>query len=305
MIVQVYEIQTPQEAEQCIELGVDHVGSVLLGRDRWRQPLIRDVVRLSEGTAVKNSVIPLFLDPDMLARAIDYYRPDFVHFCETLTDEQGRKIEVEPYLAYQGRTRERFPEVGFIRSIPIPGSERTPEFPTLEIAAAFEPVSDLFLTDTWLGKEPVEGYIGITGMPVDGNMAARLVKASGIPVILAGGLSPDNVYESAVEIVPAGVDSCTLTNAVDARGNPVRFRKDFDRVSRFVEEVRRAEKELRVRKEQMEDRLGRLMGLLEDRKAALPPHSVRPAQLVEIEELEERLASEDRALARLAMAAGV
>ena len=32
MITQIYEIQTPQEAEKCIELGVDQIGSVLLSQ---------------------------------------------------------------------------------------------------------------------------------------------------------------------------------------------------------------------------------------------------------------------------------
>jgi len=30
MIVQIYEIQTPSEAEAMIHLGVDHIGSVIL-----------------------------------------------------------------------------------------------------------------------------------------------------------------------------------------------------------------------------------------------------------------------------------
>jgi phosphoribosylanthranilate isomerase len=62
MIIQIYEIQTPQEAEKCIELGVNHLGSVLLSQDTWRIPELREVIRLSEGTDIKNSIIPLFLD---------------------------------------------------------------------------------------------------------------------------------------------------------------------------------------------------------------------------------------------------
>ncbi len=42
MITQIYEIQTPKEAAQCIELGVDHIGSVLLSQEEWKQPLIKD-----------------------------------------------------------------------------------------------------------------------------------------------------------------------------------------------------------------------------------------------------------------------
>ena len=71
MIVQIYGIQTPQEAEKCIELGVDHIGSVLIAEDSWRVPSVREVIRLSDGTGTKNSLIPLFQDIDNLYRAID------------------------------------------------------------------------------------------------------------------------------------------------------------------------------------------------------------------------------------------
>jgi phosphoribosylanthranilate isomerase len=56
-------------------------------------------------------------------------------------------------------------------------------------------------------------------------------------------LSPENVYESMRSVRPAGADSCTLTNALDREGKPVRFKKDFDKVAAFVAEVRRAEKD--------------------------------------------------------------
>jgi len=50
------------------------------------------------------------------------------------------------------------------------------------------------------------------------------------------------VYEAVVSLQPAGVDSCTRTNAVDKNGQPVRFKKDMKKVRRFVEEVRRADR---------------------------------------------------------------
>ena len=72
-------------------------------------------------------------------------------------------------------------------------------------------------------------------------MAAMLVASSRIPVILAGGISPENVLDGILRVHPAGVDSCTGTNVRDASGGPVRFKKDLDRVKRFIEEVRRAD----------------------------------------------------------------
>ena len=41
MLAQIYEIQTPEEAEKCIALGVDRIGSVLLSASEWKNPEIR------------------------------------------------------------------------------------------------------------------------------------------------------------------------------------------------------------------------------------------------------------------------
>ncbi len=103
------------------------------------------------------------------------------------------------------------------------------------------------MTDTLRGydkqnaDQPVAGYVGITGEVCDWDLAAALVEASRIPVILAGGISPENVFDAVGRVKPAGIDSCTQTNARDIRGRPIRFRKDFDRVRRLLDEVRRAE----------------------------------------------------------------
>jgi len=299
MIVQIYEIQTPDEAEKCIEAGVDHIGSVILDNRDWKQPATRDAIRVSEGTRARNSIIPLFDNMDAIFRCLDYYRPHFVHFCDTLTDEDGDEIVLEKYIAIHRETKKRFPETGIIRSIPIPVDGAGREFPTLSIAHQLEEVSDLFLTDTWLGKEPVKGFIGITGKQCDRNIARELVKKSRIPVILAGGLSPENVYESLVETGPAGADSCTLTNKKDEEGNTIRFKKDFSRVKRFVEETRRAEEALGDEKERLRFEIERLKERLRDREAALPAHSIRPSQIQVIEELEDELSEKEKKLVRL------
>ncbi|SPD75266.1 N-(5'-phosphoribosyl)anthranilate isomerase (fragment) [uncultured Desulfobacterium sp.] len=201
---------------------------------------LKEVCLMTNGTGVKNSLIPLFKEPDVIYKAVDYYHPHFVHFCETLTDKKGARINPALFIQVQSELKKRFPEIGIIRSIPVPPKVLSGGFPTLEIAAELEAVSDLFLTDTWLGEEPVEGYIGITGKTVDRRMAGRLVSQSRIPVILAGGLSPFNVYDALIDTRAAGADSCTHTNMLDGNGNPVRFKKDFAKVQRFVAEVRRA-----------------------------------------------------------------
>ena len=291
MIIQIYEIQTPQEAEKCIESGADHLGSVLLSQDKWRVPELREVVRLSDGTDVKNSIIPLFRDRDTLFRALDYYGSHYVHFCQSLTDKEGREKDLKEFIDLQENLKEKFPEIGIMRSIPLPQKGTTPGFPTLEIARKFEPTSDILLTDTWLGKEPVEGYIGITGKTADWELARELVRQSNVPVILAGGLSPENVYEAIDRVLPAGADSCTGTNVTDQDGKPVRFKKDFQKVKKFVEEVRRFEKDMDQKKDYLLFELNQLKEELREREASLPAHSVRPHQLIAIGNLRKLLQS--------------
>lgn len=244
IIVQIYEIQTPEEAERCLALDVDRVGSVLLSAVEWRQPVLREAVALTRSRSAKSALIPLFQEDRLIYQSMEYYRPDFVQFCESLTDGKGNVSDLGPVGEKQERFKERFPEIGIIRTLPVPVRGGPADFPTLEIAAALEKTSDCFLIDTWTGREPVEGYLGITGKQADPVITRALAAKSRIPVILAGGLSPENVYESVSHVRPAGADSCTLTNAVDLAGKPIRFKKDFEKVAAFVAEVRRAENTL-------------------------------------------------------------
>lgn len=299
MIVQIYEIQDPWQAERCIEVGVDHIGSVLLSKGEWRQPSVREVINLSEGTKAKNSLLPLFGDLETLAQCLDFYGPHYVHFCDSLTDHRGLPVNLEGILRFQHTLKEKFPEIGIIRSIPIPGPGMTKGFPTLEIARALEPASDLFLIDTWLEVEPVKGFIGITGSPADWDLSRELVRESDIPVILAGGLAPENVFEALVKVCPYGADSCTHTNKVDQGGTVIRFQKDFKKIEEFVKEVRRAEGAIKGKMEGMRDKLESLKRELREREAALPAHSVKPHHIMAIEALEEEIAFIEKELKSL------
>ena len=257
IIVQLYEIQDPREAERLIGLGVDRIGSVILSAESWKVPAVRDVVRLVRGSGAKSSLIPLLAREDDILRALDYYQPDFVHFCELIPlaprDHGRREAICAELIRIQQRVKKEFPPLGITRSIPIPepGSADAAliRAAILEISRTLEGTSDCFMTDTLRGygkqdaDQPVAGYVGITGDVCDWDIAAALVEASRIPVILAGGISPENVFDAIGRVKPAGIDSCTQTNLRDNRGRPIRFKKDFDHVRRLLDEVRRAEEE--------------------------------------------------------------
>lgn len=252
IIVQIYEVQIPWEAEKLMTLGVDHIGSVIVSQKSWKVPPVRDTVQLIQGMNGKSSLIPLFDDLETICFVIDYYKPDIIHFCEAITFGNSSSTSCKKLVSLQKNIKKRFPEIKIMRSIPVPQHQVPDQKEILELARMFEAVSDYFLTDTLIVKssgsvldfQPVKGFVGITGKTCNWDMAAQLVQSSHIPVILAGGITPHNVLDGIMEVMPAGVDSCTGTNALDTKGRSIRFQKDFEKVKYMVDEARKAERML-------------------------------------------------------------
>ncbi len=245
-IVQIYEIQNPQEARTMIEMGVDYVGSVVTSQAERHDPVLRETVDLVRTLGAVSSLIPLYTDAEAVIDTVAYYRPHIIHFCDHLEDADD--LAVDAAISLQETVKTRFPEVRITRSIPIGQRADAQCRAILQLAARLEPVSDYFLTDTVLdapsttidGEQPVAGFVGITGTTCDWTVAAELVKQSRIPVILAGGISPENAAQGVRQVLPFGVDSCTCTNARDDEGRPIRFKKDPARVAELIEQVRAA-----------------------------------------------------------------
>jgi phosphoribosylanthranilate isomerase len=95
---------------------------------------------------------------------------------------------------------------------------------------------DMFITDSF---NPANGAKGATGLVHDWGMSAELVRISPRPLMLAGGLNPDNVAAAIEQVRPAAVDA--HTGLEDASG-----RKDRAKVRRFVRQSREAFERLSV-----------------------------------------------------------
>ena len=89
------------------------------------------------------------------------------------------------------------------------------------------PYVNAFITDT---HDPATGASGATGRTHDWEISRRLAAASNRPVILAGGLNPDNVRRAILTVRPAGVDAHTGVEDSDGR-------KDESLVRAFVREA--------------------------------------------------------------------
>ena len=97
----------------------------------------------------------------------------------------------------------------------------------VKFAKEYEDVSDYFILDT--STSLVKG-VGASGKVHDWNVSKAIVDSVKIPVVLAGGLSPENVREAIERVKPWGVDSLTHTNKTLDDGN---FVKDIIKVREF------------------------------------------------------------------------
>jgi phosphoribosylanthranilate isomerase len=213
MLVQIYEIATPDEARAVASLGVDHVG-VLVGDGRFPRELpaekARNVISAIVAPA-KASVLMLAADLPLIETVAAALHPPILHL--------GAAPELLGALDV-ARLKARLPSIRFMRSIPVVGPE------SVDMARSYDGIADLLLLDS---HEPGDRQVGALGRTHDWAISRQIVESVGVPVILAGGLGPDNVAAAIAAVRPAGVDSKTLTDRDDGS-----HRKDLQRVREFV-----------------------------------------------------------------------
>ena len=86
--------------------------------------------------------------------------------------------------AHMTALRKALPNCRFMRSVPVTGPE------SVAIARSYEGIADFLLLDSHRQGDVQIGALGITH---DWNISRRIVESVQTPVILAGGLGPDNV----------------------------------------------------------------------------------------------------------------
>ena len=104
------------------------------------------------------------------------------------------------------------------------------EVMTAGLIAQIDALSETGLIDGALLDSGKTGMNGGTGITHDWSVSRKIVENTNIPIILAGGLKPENVRDAVEQVRPFAVDTAS---GVETEGN-----KDPAKVCRFIREAR-------------------------------------------------------------------
>lgn len=198
--VKICGVTNVSDAVAIANAGADAIGLVFYGPSpRYVEPEIAREIALSLPAFV--NVVGLFVDasPDEIRQILDQVAIDTLQF-------HGQ--ETERACSLYGRP--------YIKSIAM-----RPNLDVSEMIALYPSASALLL-DTFVEKLP-----GGTGKSFDWQ---KVPEKSRKPLILAGGLTPENVQSAIVQTRPYAVD---VSGGVESS----KGRKDIDKVQKFIREV--------------------------------------------------------------------
>lgn len=151
-------------------------------------------------------------DPGHALELITYVQPDAVQIHSSIEIEELKEIKEAS-------------RVKLIKTVHI--DQDTDVGNTLAYISQLEHIVDAILLDT-----KVDGKTGGTGTVHDWTISKNVIAGSPLPVILAGGLKPENVAEAVRIVRPYAVDTAS---GVETDGS-----KDGDKVQTFIQQVQGA-----------------------------------------------------------------
>lgn len=227
MQVQIYGARTLEDSLALVEMGVDHLGIEL---HEGREEEVTEIIEAVRGRTI-TVLLPLYDDLGRIVEVTRRMQPDILHLCSSEGVMQIERIEA---------VAADVAPIKIMQAIPVLPSGATHQVDSLALAKAFDPFVDYLLLDTSLGEDhenPMPGWVGVTGKTHDWQVSRAIVEGCRSPVILAGGLDPDNVASAIRAVRPWAVDACTGLDLY-------RGKKDLPKCKAFIERAREAAAEL-------------------------------------------------------------
>ena len=210
MVIQIYSMTSLADAVGTAKAGADLIGVVVaesgLVAEAIDAQLARDIL-VAIRPHCRGVAMSLSDNRDEICAMVDQVQPDIVHIAAR---------EVDPEDCSWIRTR--VAPVRLLRAISVRAGE------TLSEVNAHQDCVDYLMLDSGAKGSPFSG-----GETHEWSVCRSVIEQSRLPVILAGGLSADNVEQAIAAVKPWGVDSFTHTDLAGKRG-----KKDPARVRAFI-----------------------------------------------------------------------
>lgn len=230
MKTQIYSLLNYNESVATMNAGADHIGLVPMqsgGVPAHRVPfdVVDRIFNEAKKRGVKCVAIMLNTDPDEMIFIANRIKPDILHIAG---------MEFTADAAFAERLHKECPGIELMQAVLVDGPN------AIERAKEYSKFCDYLLTDSGLAADT---GIGASGMTHDWAIDAAIVSSVSIPVVIAGGLGPNNVEECIKQVKPYGVDSLTKTSH---KYNDGVMEKDISKVKDFCERAHKIDKELHL-----------------------------------------------------------
>jgi len=214
-VVQVAGIRDLHEARMLLEAGVHLLGFPLKLDFHQEDIPVEEVARIVRllGLEWRGVVITYLVRPEELAALVQQ--------TGLRTVQLHGRVSPEAVVAL----RTCIPRLSIIKSLIV----RTNNLSELqEEMKRLDRLVDAYITDTF---DPATGASGATGRTHDWGVSRRLAESTSRPLILAGGLTPENVLDAILSVEPSGVDAHTGLERPDGG-------KDGDKVRAFLSQAK-------------------------------------------------------------------
>jgi phosphoribosylanthranilate isomerase len=215
MITQIYTMQSLEEAEAIINAGIDHIGITPGENNLPGEVSYEEAFKIFQAVKgrVTRAALTVSTDLDEIEEMVKAVQPDILHICGP------SDTMMPPPALYE--LRRRLPGIRIMQAISVGNRS------SIDLCLKYQDAADIIILDT---EVSTIGGIGASGETHDWSISKEIVDRCKLPVILAGGLSPDNVADAIKAVRPWGVDSLSFTNIPLEGGG---FRKDIKKIEQF------------------------------------------------------------------------